>query len=343
MCPDEEVSQTEVAEANKKAVEAHIDSSEEELEDEVNSLPECQQESNNNEEVTETSTTVDQENNSVKCVEKDEEETAKDDPVKKSELIENEPENDATLDDTSVQVTEESGDQVPECDQQAEQDENTVEIENTSEDVQVKEVTDTDHDHDEKELPVNLQEECEEPASSECKNDEIENKIEPTDQDNHIDNEAVSEPVQQHEESYPEDLNPFGDDEIQPSVESVQAIKSTNPFGSDSEDSIVENPESVVVPAAASGLTGPPPKPPRTSLNPFGSDFEDSDNDGTKEQVKVPKRKKRHAPQPPGYQSPSTSTPTPAPRVSLRPPRPPPPAPTSSYGKSQKDQANINR
>ena len=368
MCPDEEVIQTEVAKANKKAVEAHIESCEEENDDddEVNSLPECLQESNNNKEAV--TLTVDQENNSVQPPEGDQEDNDEKDVIEadQEEILEE----DIDDQDNDKATTE----QVPECDQliDKEEDQQINKEEDVGEDAAAasEDAEDTQEASEDAKEP----EDAILPAQrADAKNDVIattekqciptpseeEDEGKPTedvqnDQDNHqhTDIKAVPESVQDHE-SYPDDLNPFDDDEQQ-TIESVPENSpkalSNNPFGSDNDNGSAEEEDIeaaaegavVVKELTAPALTAPPPKPPRTSLNPFGSDFEDSDNnDEEKEQVKVPKRKKRHAPQPPGPPSASTSTPTPAPRVSLRPPRPPPP--TSTYGKSQKDQANLNR
>ena len=102
--------------------------------------------------------------------------------------------------------------------------------------------------------------------------------------------------------SYPDERNPFGDEASEDDEKPVtlrsqypdeskseekspttQRVVSTNPFGSDFEDS--ENEEQInelriINPSAA--LVKGPPKPPRApsirqSLNPFGSDFEDDD------------------------------------------------------------------
>ena len=350
MCPDEEVIQTEVAKANKKAVEAHIESceEEEEEEDEVSSLPECQQESNNNKETI--TLTVDQENNSVEPPERDQEDSDERILIEsnKEEILEG----DIDDQDDNKAMTE----QVPECDQQIDKEEDRRIKEGTA--ALEQDTQEASEDGKEPEDAI-LSEQRAEPKNDEIATTEKQCIPSPSedegkstsyvqiDQDNHHHCvlEAVPESVQDHE-SYPEDLNPFDDDEQ--SVPESKAL-SNNPFGSDDDNGSEEEADieagdstAVVKEPTAPALAGPPPKPPRTSLNPFGSDFEDSDNDdGEKEQVKLPKRKKRHAPQPPGPPTATSTTPKPAPRVSLRPPRPPPP--TSTYGKSQKDQANLNR
>ena len=108
----------------------------------------------------------------------------------------------------------------------------------------------------------------------------------------------------QNEISYPSDMNPFGDDSIEDqekpiisvgpsSIETdqtetslnTQTRVSTNPFGSDFEESEEEDAVNDLKTKVNSvtPLNGPP-KPPRTpsmrqSMNPFGSDFEDDEED----------------------------------------------------------------
>ena len=118
--------------------------------------------------------------------------------------------------------------------------------------------------------------------------------------------------MEEQEESYPQDLNPFGSD-------NEMKKSSTNPFGSES-DSQDEEPAGAEKPETEiqQKTEFPPPKPPRLSLNPFGSDFEDESDD---EGIKKKARKKRPAPLPPSAVSKvAPSTPQPAPRISLRPP-----------------------
>jgi len=151
------------------------------------------------------------------------------------------------------------------------------------------------------------------------------------------------------QDSYPEDSNPFGDDdeveeETQPQVENNTLLKteeskeeSSNPFGSDfdtDEDEKTQTQETV-------GLTPQISTSSNVSLNPFGDDFS-SDEDSRPRPPPSPSlsvassvvvRKKRPAPRPPGM----TST-----------PRTPVPAPRNSLGKvqdvkSRKDADNINR
>ena len=118
--------------------------------------------------------------------------------------------------------------------------------------------------------------------------------------------------MEEQEESYPQDLNPFGSD-------NEMKKSSTNPFGSESDDEVeepagAEKPETEI----KQRTEFPPPKPPRLSLNPFGSDFEDESDD---EGIKKKARKKRPAPLPPSAVSKvAPTTPQPAPRISLRPP-----------------------
>lgn len=172
----------------------------------------------------------------------------------------------------------------------------------------------------------------------------------------------VEKNVEEHEKQYPDDLNPFGDDDdediptdpkkLENDLKNTELKKdSTNPFGSDFEDDDDDDRQnSVVTPGAnknvpthtAQVLAGPP-KPPRASLNPFGSDFEDDDDiSATSSFLQSPaspsfsvrSRKKRQAPKPPGA-SPSPvpsprsskrlSAPVPTPRTS----RPAPPRPAS--------------
>ena len=148
--------------------------------------------------------------------------------------------------------------------------------------------------------------------------------------------EVVGEEVMEEEqESYPQDLNPFGSD-------NETKKSSTNPFGSESDSESVgggedqepaenEKAETEIKQKTTELTAPPPPKPPRLSLNPFGSDFEDGSDDDDEvktgsdigeEEIKKKARKKRPAPLPPSAVSSkvATSTPQPAPRISLRPP-----------------------
>ena len=336
MCPDEEVIQTEVAEANKKAVKVHTESSE----DEECSLPECQQEANNNAEP------VDQENNTVQPPVEDVEQIS-DITVEAVEDFKN-GENNESQEEEKEEVAEVNNiedEQIPECDQEIPttiQPESVESLIDDKDEVVVQDHEETERSqssspdqnspkeilNDEEEVISENQEENQGENSDEIVTemaDKLEINETDTVQDNQIE-EAVPEPVQD-QVSYPEDLNPFGDEEFEEKIK-----ESTNPFGSESDEEENDNEVVEVVSASTPTLSHAPPKPPRLSLNPFGSDFEDDE-----EEVKVPRRKKRHAPQPPGPSS-SSSTPVPAPRASLRPPRPPPPK-----GKSQKDQDNLNR
>jgi hypothetical protein len=116
--------------------------------------------------------------------------------------------------------------------------------------------------------------------------EKIENK-------NEIATEAkVETKAEAHEQLYPTDLNPFGDDEE--SVETPQTIKSgsnstqkqsLNPFGSCSEDENDENSNEGI-----SKMQKPPRPPPpvnqktlpkRISTNPFGDEDDDVENEDT--------------------------------------------------------------
>ena len=141
--------------------------------------------------------------------------------------------------------------------------------------------------------------------------------------------------MEEEQESYPQDLNPFGSD-------NETKKSSTNPFGSESDSESVgggdnqepaenEKAETEIKQKTTELTAPPPPKPPRLSLNPFGSDFEDGSDDDDEvktgsdigeEEIKKKARKKRPAPLPPSAVSSkvATSTPQPAPRISLRPP-----------------------
>lgn len=180
---------------------------------------------------------------------------------------------------------------------------------------------------------------------------EIRVETEEQEQSDKLDNNKETE---DSEKLYPGDMNPFGDeDESEPSPvppkepekESKPVDTSTNPFGSDFEDSGEEekadnlevNVPKPEVTAAQGPLanTEPPPKPPRVnaSLNPFGSDFEDDEDDDEKHITNrssrsgsfrspsptpssassMRSRKKRMAPKPPG----ASSTPIASPRTSV--------------------------
>jgi len=117
------------------------------------------------------------------------------------------------------------------------------------------------------------------------------------------------------EEEYPEDKNPFGDEEEDSEKTSKQddddSVKqsnnaSTNPFGSDldSADEDENHTQSSKLPS--------------TSLNPFGSDLDSDGNENPNSpspslKVTHVAKKKRPAPLPP-----CQTTPVPAPRLSLR-------------------------
>ena len=117
---------------------------------------------------------------------------------------------------------------------------------------------------------------------------------------------AVSSPTKAEAE-YPDDLNPFGDedDEAEASRATDTSSCTLNPFGSDDED------DSDVVTA----------QPPRVSLNPFGSDDEDEDE--------VQRRPKNKPQRPPPPSMTPTLSPTPTfSRTSSYKKRPAPPPPT---------------
>ena len=162
---------------------------------------------------------------------------------------------------------------------------------------------------------------------------------------NHIDKEVVEE-VAETENEYPDEINPFGDDEeedippIQASVaivveESKEAKSkeekedSTNPFGSD-------------IDSEEEGEASKPPRPatsprPNSSLNPFGSDLseEEGPSPSPSHSARSTLRKKRRAPLPPGV------TPTPAPRLSLH--GSPSTTPRGGTAKRLKDADNLHR
>ena len=158
-------------------------------------------------------------------------------------------------------------------------------------------------------------------------------------------------------DSYPEDSNPFGDDEdeedkeIQPQVMNKPSLttedrkeESANPFGSDfdtdDDDEKTQTHETV-------GTTLQISTSSNVSQNPFGDDFS-SDEDTRPRPPPSPSlsvasssvvRKKRPAPKPPGLTStPGTPrtpvTPVPAPRISIN---------KVQDVKSRKDADNINR
>ena len=145
---------------------------------------------------------------------------------------------------------------------------------------------------------------------------------------------------------YPDEMNPFGDEEEEEPAADVKPV-STNPFGSDFDDSEEES-GNVTVKVTESSPAAPPKPPRAVSLNPFGSDFEDDDDDHVAASPALstgsaPRRKKRQAPKPPG------ASPVPAPRTSLhsprpsKPPPPRPPPPSADFSKSCKDRDNTNR
>ena len=276
---------------------------------------------------------------------------------------------------------------LPECDQfQEKSDEAVVQEQEDVNDKAVDEVNDevthgddnqkeatqdaqADHDHDEAVAPLEHETSAAEDGKESATNmhstmisDEPEEKEqEDKSADTNVSEAAAASAL---EESYPDDLNPFGDEDEGgekkqevPVEEDKSKNISTNPFGSDFEDSDGDDSNAAVRKKSAHGtpLDGPP-KPPRTSLNPFGSDFEDDDENlsiqsgSPNTAVKRPHRKKkRHAPPPPTNKSPMPSPiPRPAPRTSIAaaraapPPRPPPPN-VSQLPKERKEADNINR
>jgi len=137
---------------------------------------------------------------------------------------------------------------------------------------------------------------------------------------NIVEEENNPDEVEEEEQQYPDDMNPFGvEDEtetsptVQPCVditveeteEKITKLKeeSTNPFGSDLESDDEEKAdESIKLHQVSSA-----------SLNPFGSDLSDEE-EGSKSpslSIRSTMKKKRRAPLPPGM------TPIPAPRPSL--------------------------
>ncbi len=184
----------------------------------------------------------------------------------------------------------------------------------------------------------------------------------------HTEEEAPTKSTSEQDKVvYPEDMNPFGQEDDDNDFESDDQLKllhdqknnevkkSNNPFGSDfssddddNEDEDNQHNKSAISNTGAHGtpLTGPP-KPPRASLNPFGSDFEDDDEEkssrASPSSIASRNRKvKRPAPKPPG----PSPRPVAAPRTSLsakqqRPPRPPPPS--SDFAKERKERDNHSR
>lgn len=361
MCPDEEVIQTEVAEANKKVVRSTSmeEPEEEEVEeaDEVNSLPESQRPE---QPVTKDEIIVEE------CSDKEEKMEDTVDKEEKSESLKEANENTTE----AVEVTSEANEAISEANEvaneaksESEEDEKNI-IEDAEEKIYAELVVSEE---------VQAEIACQDPMDDkEASDDEIQKDKESCDEphmdaplpecdqlnDNQLDNikdneehptkaSETTEPIkdEDQEESYPEDLNPFGDDETEPVATPIAKPASTNPFGSDeSEEEVEELCDSAAkLNQSQPEIVVPPPKPPRLSLNPFGSDFEDEDEDEPSSRPKTSSapRKKRQAPAPPTM----TSSPIPTPRTSLQPPpRPPPPASMTSVGrKNQKDEDNLNR
>ena len=137
--------------------------------------------------------------------------------------------------------------------------------------------------------------------------------------------------------SYPEESNPFGEEDEDSGIQESQASKSatppeitsSNPFGSDDDD---DEEEESKVEVPSTGSTAPYPS---SSLNPFGSDLS-SDEEYHNPKVlntnistaSVGSRIKRRAPPPPSH-SPARLSPVPAPRTSI--------------AKRMKDEDNLNR
>ena len=361
MCPDEEVIQTEVAEANKKVVRSTSMEEPEEEEvgeaDEVNSLPESQRPE---QPVTKDEIIVEE------CSDKEEKMEDTVDKEEKSESLKEANENTTE----AVEVTSEANEAISEANEvaneaksESEEDEKNI-IEDAEEKIYAELVVSEE---------VQAEIACQDPMDDKkASDDEIQKDKESCDEphmdaplpecdqlnDNQLDNikdneehptkaSETTEPIkdEDQEESYPEDLNPFGDDETEPVATPIAKPASTNPFGSDeSEEEVEELCHSVAkLNQSQPEIVVPPPKPPRLSLNPFGSDFEDEDEDEPSSRPKTSSapRKKRQAPAPPTM----TSSPIPTPRTSLQPPpRPPPPASMTSVGrKNQKDEDNLNR
>ena len=206
-------------------------------------------------------------------------------------------------------------------------------------------------------------EKCDTDINSEASSvPDIVTSAETTKEETHNDNDEKED-----FEEYPDDLNPFGDDQELESKNNGAKIVSSNPFGGsddDDDDAVKSDPNNVAVSPKGTPLVGPP-KPPRASLNPFGSDFEDDEDDEDEKMTRLAtrppptspslscasgssSRKKRQAPPPPKQRpipSPRTSLKTsPAPVAELRrhaPPRPPPPSAVPP--KEQKERENLNR
>lgn len=278
LCPDEEIIQTEVAEANKKIVEAHLESSDEA--DEVNSLPESQQlqatssgsNNNNNNEVV-----VDQDNNLT------------------ATKLEEAPEI------PTITISEDKDDDEEDIvEENVESEEKSVVEEETKEETDEKQDDECKAPIEDAPLP-----ECDQRDESVDNQDE--NEEEKSQEDQQVSYPEDLNPfgdAEESEEKLPEDASEDSPQTVEEEKEEIKESskkESTNPFGSESEEEIEEKPL----------LQQPPPKPPRLSLNPFGSDFEDDEEEGGV--VKPKPRKKRHAPPPPTMTSSPKVTPPPRP------------------------------
>ena len=325
VCPDEEMCQTEIAEANKKLVNIHLDSSDNEEADEVNSLPESQRPPVLSTE-TQPGADISEPVGPVPSI------TVTEEPPEDSQL------EDSKDSEEAPQTT--SPDCPPELDPEA-----TIEEEGLETDKEPAALRESEDDVEPESKVEKDEKSSENSRKSEEADDDAPPQLPECDQPEEIlDNQNEEEA----EVIYPEDLNPFGDDdpketeteeneqskatetreteqskapETRETEQSGGKTESTNPFGSDESETEEEQPIKAVQ---------GPPKPPRLSLNPFGSDFEDDEAEDGGVEAKKP-RKKRHAPPPP----PNAKAP-----VRPPPPRPPPPM---AAGKSKKDEDNLSR
>lgn len=390
MCPDEELSQAQVAEANKKIVEHHLDSSTSEDEEDdnaksgrvsQNSLPESMQRREEDDNSTMLKAEVVRRDDSS-C--EDVLVTVSMGPSNNNEQEETPAVNDDNNDDDNN--NDKDNDQVAQTcttvNEEATSTESPIELNRIPDEVQEAiVVTEEEEEENPISLPVandNQEEDLEEaPAEGKKVEDHLDTNVDLTAEhevkivEDNAEQVVVVEPEEDdgHKEeeeeqdaSYPGDLNPFDHpvvvvEQDKSKEDEVRVVhESTNPFGSDLEDSDDEKKTSMGTP-----LVGPP-KPPRVSLNPFGSDFEDDDEDTGSSKGRSPgkRRKKRPAPKPPG-QTNATSTPIPSPRPSLRPspecptpaprpsvvkpgrPPPPRPPPPADLPKQRKERDNLNR
>lgn len=100
--------------------------------------------------------------------------------------------------------------------------------------------------------------------------------------------------LSQDDANYPDDLNPFGDDEEPPKASQPKKRPSLNPFGSGSEDD-EEKENASATSARYSGTLPKPPRPPlpkamtlKSSTNPFGSDDEEDEGQKTATAYRTP-------------------------------------------------------